>query len=375
MALNIIVGLNDGGAESVLYRLCASDNPQCHHVVSLMGPGKYGPLLEEAGVRVTCLNMPEGRVTLSGLWHLYLLLKRQKPAAVQTWMYHADLLGGVLARLAGIKNVFWNIRHSELEPGKSKRSTIWVAKTCALLSRWIPRKIVCCAERAKQVHISYGYYSNKMVVINNGYNLDKYKPDPESGVKVRTELNLSQTELFFGMIGRFNVQKDHHGLLRSLGFLKEKGIKFKCALVGSNMTTDNKKLVTWIKQRDLVEEIILLGQRTDIASLMNAFDIHLFSSSFGEGFPNVLAEAMACGTPCLTTDVGDASQIVGETGWVVPAMESKAFATALCVAIEELRDDPEEWQRRSEAAVGRVTREFNLDKMIQAYYSVWNFKP
>ena len=138
--VHIITGLSDGGAEAVLYRLCTNDSNAKHTVISLMGMGKYGSLLEQAGIEVYCLNMPAGRVTISGLRRLYSLLKQLKPDAVQTWMYHADLIGGVAARMAGIKNVYWNIRHTTLEKGKSKKSTIYIAKICAFLSRWVPKK-------------------------------------------------------------------------------------------------------------------------------------------------------------------------------------------------------------------------------------------
>jgi glycosyltransferase involved in cell wall biosynthesis len=337
----------------------------------MMGPGKYGPLLEEAGVKVTCLNMPAGRVTVSGLWRLYYLLRKERPAVVQTWMYHADLIGGVMARLAGIRNLCWNIRHSELQSGQSKRSTILIAKSCAFLSSWLPRKIVCCAEKAKQVHVGYGYDSSKMVVIGNGYDLDQYTPNPSTRRKIRGELGFSERELLFGMVGRFNVQKNHHGLLRALSLVKVRGITFKCILVGVDMNTKNKKLAEWIVSLNLEDEIFLLDQRTDIPAVMNMLDVHLLSSSFGEGFPNVLAEAMACGTPCVTSNVGDAEIIVSNAGWVVPASDDVAFSNALIQAAIELKEAPKNWEARSFANARRIQQYFSLNKMVQAYRNVW----
>ena len=103
--LHIITGLNDGGAEAVLYRLCKFDSAHKHIVVSLMVEGKYGPLLKELGVKLYCLNMPAGRIRFSGMIKLFKLLRQHKPDVIQTWMYHADLIGGVVGRLAGIKNI------------------------------------------------------------------------------------------------------------------------------------------------------------------------------------------------------------------------------------------------------------------------------
>ena len=139
---HIITGLNDGGAEGVLYRLCTHDTENCHVVVSLMDDGKYGPLLRAAGVEVHCLGMPRGRVRVKALWRLWQLFRSQQTDVVQTWMYHADLIGGMIARLAGISALCWGIRHTTLDRECSLRSTIFVAQLCARTSRWMPRVIV-----------------------------------------------------------------------------------------------------------------------------------------------------------------------------------------------------------------------------------------
>ena len=120
--LHVITGLNDGGAEAVLHRLIKHDPHDEHLVVSLTGEGKYGPVLRQSGVPVTALEMPRGRVTWQGLSGLWRVLRAQRPDVVQTWMYHADLLGGVCARVQGLP-VVWGIRNTTLVPGESRRST------------------------------------------------------------------------------------------------------------------------------------------------------------------------------------------------------------------------------------------------------------
>ena len=140
--LHVITGLNDGGAEAVLYHLCTHDRSYNYTVVSLMDEGKYGPLLENYNLDVHYLNMPAGKITFSGLYQLFKLINKLKPDVVQTWMYHADLIGGVVARLAGASNVVWGLHHTVLVKKESKRSTILVAKINALLSKFIPKKIL-----------------------------------------------------------------------------------------------------------------------------------------------------------------------------------------------------------------------------------------
>ena len=369
--LHIIAGLNDGGAEAVLYRLCNNDTRYTHYVISMMDVGKYGPLLKQAGIEVHYLNMPQGRVSMRGLLRLWSLLRELKPDVVQTWMYHADLIGGVVARLAGVKSVFWGIRHTTLEPGKSKRSTIYVARLCAFLSRWVPDKIVCCANKAVEVHVKLGYSAHKMTVIPNGYDLKKFFVDYDDRKLLRNEWGIDETIPLLGMVGRFDPQKDHKNLINALGTLRQSSFDFCFVLIGKNLLETNQELVAWIDAQDLRENIILLGQRSDIPQVMNALDVHVLSSSYGEAFPNVLAEAMACGTPCVTTDVGDAALIVGDTGWVVEPKNAEALATALLDSLILLHDEPA-WMIRKQQARERIVNNFCLEKMINDYHTVWN---
>src|SRR5690554_6447100 len=367
---HIITGLNNGGAEAVLYRLCTSDTGATHTVISLMDMGKYGSMLEKAGITVHCLNMPQGKVTLSGLRKLYTLLKKGKPDAVQTWMYHADLIGGVIAKLAGVKKVFWNIRHSTLEAGKSKRSTIVIAKLCARLSKRVPTGIVCCADEALAVHAATGYDKSKMTVIYNGYQLDQFNFNTVAGSAVKQELDITHAPFVIGLVGRFNPQKDHANLLNALALLKEQNKDFTCLLIGAGINSDNTELYEQLKSLGLLEHVHLLDQRSDIPAVMNALDVHVLSSTT-EGFPNVVAEAMACGTPCVTTDVGDAGLIVGDTGWVVPPRNAEALADAIEQALLEKKNKPEAWQQRKQASRARIEENFSVEKMVEKYHRVW----
>lgn len=366
--LHVITGLGDGGAESILVRLCLFKQDVEHVVVSLTKGGKYGPILERAGIQVYYLGMKPGWPSLSRFLKLIQLIRQVRPDVVQTWMYHADLLGGLAARFSGVQRVFWGIHHSSLEIGKSKRVTMLVAKLCAYLSGLVPKSIVCCAKKGLDVHVDIGYRKEKMLVIPNGYNLAEYKPDNEARFSVRKEFCVKDDEFFLGMVARFDPLKDHHNLLRALFYLKERKY-FKCLLVGKNVVPDNQELVVMIESLGLRENIILAGQRTDIPDIMNALDLHVLSSC-SEAFPNVLAEAMACGTYCVATDVGDASLIVGDTGWVVPASDSIELSKSLVQALQSL-DDRACRHKRSAAARQRVQDNFSIERMVSNYHQVW----
>jgi glycosyltransferase involved in cell wall biosynthesis len=367
----VITGLNNGGAEAVLYRLCAQDKSLRHSVISMMDAGRYGAPLEEAGVTVFCLNMPQGRITLRGLLRLRRLLKQLQPDLVQTWMYHADLIGGLMARWLGIKRVYWNVRHTTFEAGKSKRTTVWVAKLCARLSPYIAQKIVYCAYQAKQTHEAMGYASDRGVVIANGYDLTRFVGDDAWRERTREALHLHPSVPVLGMVGRFNPQKDHLNLIRALAQVKQRGYGFNVLLIGPGLDQDNGTLVGWLKQYDLAENVVLLGQRTDIAELMNALDLHILSSAFGEAFPNVVAEAMACGTPCVVTRVGDAALIVDQTGWVVAPKDFGELAKAVMCALDERCLSVAQWREREQACRQRIVDCFSLESMIRNYHQAW----
>lgn len=367
---HIITSLNDGGAEAVLFRLCMADQGNTHVVISMRDEGKYGPLLEQNGVKVYFLLMPRSRVTWHGITLLAKLLLQLRPDVVQTWMYHADLVGGLMARIAGVKRVFWGLHHTNLERGHSSNLTIFVARLNAWLSHWIPNKIVSCSKNGVEVHSQIGYVSKKFIVIPNGYDLKQFRPDKVAGGMLRSALSVSVDIPLLGMVARFNPQKDHDNLIASLGLLKRYGTSFFCVLVGTDIDVSNAKLMDLIGKHGVTDNILLLGIRDDIPILMNALDVHVLSS-FGEAFPNVLCESMACETVCVTTDVGDARLIVGDTGWVVPPRSPELLAQALKTSIAEWQTDHIHWILRKKAARQRILEQFSTERMADSYRKLW----
>lgn len=371
--LHIITGLNDGGAEATLDRLCRADKNNKHYIISMMDLGKYGLHLKESNISVDTLNMPQGKLTFKGLFKLYKLIKKNKPDAVQTWMYHADLVGGIIARFSGVKNISWGIHHSNLTPGDCKKSTILIAKLCSYLSYIIPRNIICCADYAAKVHAGIGYCQSKLKVIYNGYDLDLFYNSNINKNKIKKEFNIPDTTVLLGMVGRFHPFKDHENLIKSLNILKKQGYNFKCLLVGKGMECDNVGLISWLVNNNVKDNVILAGSRDDIPNVMNGLDIHLLSSS-SEAFPNVLNEAMACGTPCVTTNVGDAATIVSKLGWVANIKKPDELALKISLAIDEMLDKPMLWRKRKKDARNRIITNYSLKIMLEKYESVWRYE-
>lgn len=366
--LHVITELGDGGAEASLYRLCTQAHDVEHHVISLMDEGKYGGLLRDAGIAVTSLNMPRGRVTLSGMRLMWRHMRALGPDAVQTWMYHADLLGGIAARLSGVRNITWGVHNSVLVPGQNSATTILVARICARLSHVVPHTIICCARKAANVHAKMGYRSSIMRVVPNGYDLTQFQPSLDQRQAVRFELELEDQDVI-GFVARYDHAKDHENLLQALALLRHRNEFPRCLLIGTGMESSNTKLVERVAHHGVGDQVMLMGRRNDVPAIMNALDIHVLSSS-SEAFPNVLAEAMACGTPCVSTDVGDAADIVGDSGWIAPPGDPSALADAIQIALAARRR--RDWPMRCNKAREWIAQSFSIDRMVQGYQQVWH---
>ena len=368
---HVITGLGQGGAESVLFRLATYPDQRVRHsIVSLTDEGVYGARLRNAGVAVHALGMPRGRLTLDGFLALRRLLARERPDAVQTWMYHADLIGGLAARLAGVRALAWGIRNSGAHLQRSSRSARLVLKLCALLSGRLPAAIVCAARDSAARHRQYGYRPDRLVVIANGYDLSRYQPDAAAGRRMRELWQVAEGTPLVGCVARWDPLKDHANLLGAVAALarggRDRGLQ--CVLVGRGMSPGNADLMALIDNLGLRGRILLAGPSDDVPAVMNALDLHVLSSC-AEGFPNVVAEAMACGTPCVVTNVGDAAHIVGATAPVVPPEQPEALAQGVAAALDDIA-------ARGREAVGapgraRVLAEFDLAHMVTAYEALW----
>lgn len=367
--VHVITGLDNGGAEGVLYRLVTYDQDNEHVIISMMDEGKYGALLSEQGFVVHCLGMKSGKISVQAVLKLYKYLREASPDVVQTWMYHADLLGGIVARSLGIKKVFWNIRQSCFDERYVKSSTIKIANICSKLSTVIPSKIVSCSTRAVEEHIKLGYCKDKIVVIENGYDLDLFKADDSSRIETRNSLGIGQYPVL-GMVGRYNPQKDHKNLIHALSIVYKKGYQFELLLVGRDLNESNTELLSIINKYGLKDKVHLLDQRADIQNIMNALDIHILSSA-SEGFPNVVAEAMACSTPCIVTNVGDSKLIVDKYGIVVEPRNANELAEGIITMMDTMSND-KEWDCLKNDCSTHINKNFSIQSMVLRYNKVWN---
>ncbi|NPV75031.1 MAG: glycosyltransferase [Anaerolineae bacterium] len=367
---HVITDLDTGGAELVLARLLVEMDQRRfkHEVISLTTAGQVADQLTKLGIPVSTLGMRVGFPNPMSVLRLARILRTFHPDVVQTWMYHADLVGSIAARLAGRAPVIWGIRNSVLVPGASKRRTILIVRLLAHLSRGLPARIVSCSEAARLVHIGLGYQAQKFVVIPNGFDVEKFKPDASARLWVRQELNLSPETEVVGFFARFDPQKDHHNFIRAANLLLERRAGVHFLLCGEGVIWQNPALAGWIVETGQSDHFHLLGRRVDMPRLTAALDLAVSASEYGEAFPNVIGEAMACGVPCVATDVGDSAAIIADTGLIVPPHNAQALAGAMLKILEM---DSEDRHALSQAARQRVIENYSLAAMVSCYQALY----
>jgi glycosyltransferase involved in cell wall biosynthesis len=368
--LHIITNLQMGGAEMALYRLVSTLDPNLFQqsVISLTREQPVGDFIRSAGIPVESLGLSPGFPDPRGIFRLKQRITDFGPDIVQTWMYHADLLGGIAAKLAGPYPVVWNIRHTITGKGSLKTSTYLIATVNALLSCCLPTKIICNANTGKQTHVAMGFDENKMLVIENGFDLSRYYPDEDSWGSVRHELGLPGNVYLIGMAARYNPQKDHANFLHAASILLKKRQDVDFLLWGDSVDNNNLELAKLVHSLNLQNHVFMLGLRMDGQRLFSALDIATLSSAYGEAFPQVIGEAMACGVPCVVTDVGDSARIVENTGRVIPPQNPQLLADAW----DELLSMPEaERTGLGLSARERIRKLFSLEITTRKYSQLY----
>jgi glycosyltransferase involved in cell wall biosynthesis len=367
--LHIITDLGQGGAEAVLCRLIGATSDGFEHaVVSLHQEGVYGQPLRELGVSVTALGMRRGRVTLGGLRRLLRIMREYRPDVVQTRLDHANLVGGLMARLAGRPPVVWAVHSTDLGPLRSSWKTRIVRRICAQLSSVLPISIVSDARSGAALYEKIGFSASKLMVVPNGVDPMSFRPDSDARERIRRSWGAAPDEILLGCVARWDPLKDHENLVRAVKLLTDRGHAFRCVLVGRGMSAENRDLSRMIERWAVADRFVLAGASDDVPAIMNALDLHVLPSR-SESLPVAVTEAMACGTPCVVTDVGDAQHIVGDTGWIARPQDCGALADAIEAALADCRRG--EFKERAERCRARIVREFSLARMGAEYAALW----
>jgi glycosyltransferase involved in cell wall biosynthesis len=355
VVLHVITSLGSGGAEQMLTRLVLANRLSFRQVVvSLLDGGIYVSKLRNAGVEVHTLNLNGFHRLPAAFFSLVLILRRIRPNVVMTWLYHADFFGTVAAIVSGLGpgRIIWNIRCSNIDFGKHARTTRWVVRMLSWLSP-LPRAVSANSRAGQRAHHAFGYRPRHWAVLPNGLDLNEYRPNERDRMEVRSELGIARNEFAVGMVARLDPQKDHSNFLAAADIVALSYSQARFILVGRGTNTLPAR-----------SRLLALGERHDVPRLLRGLDVIVLSSAYGEGFPNILAEAMATGIPCVTTNVGDAAAIVEELGIVVSPRDPQALANAITTLLSET---PEARSSRGKRARRKIERSYSMGRAIRSY--------
>lgn len=367
--VHIIIGLNVGGAELMLKRLIEAHNTNNtvkHFVISLTNMGTVGRQLMDTGIAVHSLGITNIINVPIAFFKLRSLLVKIKPDIVQTWMYHADFFGGIVAKSIGYDNILWNVRSTNIDKGGSK-ITVVIRKFCSILSNYIPRKIICAAEASRIEHQKVGYAKDKMIVIPNGFEHQTAVNRYFSKIDFRENIGLQKDHVVVLSVGRFNEVKDHKTFIKAANLVAELIPNVKFLMIGRGVTKENQKLMRMLKEAKNPEIFVLLGERDDVIDFMLASDVFCMHSKT-EGFPNVLGEAMLCGLPCISTDVGDAKYLLNDSSWIVQPSNPDELARKL---YQLLSLPVSERVVLGNIGAKRIRVEFSMNKTSNAYLQLY----
>lgn len=366
----VINDLGGGGAERMLARVVSRLRPDEFDVkvFSLTNFGPSGELLIEAGIPVLAMDLLKRRANPFHISTLVRELKRFNPDVVQGWMYLGNLYGGAAAKLVRRDlPVIWNVRHSTLDPRIDSRGLRWSAWLGGKLSRWIPRHILLNAEAARSAHLQVGYAADKLEVIPNGFNVNEFCPDPEARRTIRKELGITDDTPLVGLVARLHPHKDHRTFVQAARLVADRLPNVHFVLVGEELMYTTADAWNWIDQVGLRDRFHVLGIRKDLPAINASLDLSVCSSTT-EGFPNVIGEAMSCAVPCVTTDVGECAEVVGDTGRVVPKQNAPRLAEAI---VELLTLSPAVRLALGQSARQRIVERYDIEKIVARYRRLW----
>jgi glycosyltransferase involved in cell wall biosynthesis len=310
--------------------------------------------------------MKPGLSSFRGIVRLVILLRQFKPDAVHGWLYHGCLLSLFGARFAGAPHLVWGLRSANAELQGYPLMTRQVVRLCSKLSRF-PKVIIVNSQAGRRAHQQLGYDTTRMKIIPNGIDVEHFHPDANARETVRQELSLASDALLVGMFARYSPMKDHHTFLGAVALVHARYPHIHFLLAGQGVDSKNQDLSLRLQESGLRDVVHLLGLRRDVPRLTAALDIACLSS-WSESFPNVIAEAMSCGVPCVATNVGDIARIVGSVGRVVPARTPATFAEALLQLVEMSGAERQELGRRARQ---RICSEFSTRQAICLYGSIY----
>lgn len=363
--IHIISGLNVGGAELMMIRLASA--LEAHSVeqvfVSMSSGGPLMDVVRDKGFRLYSLNCKRGRISLSALLRLAKIFMHERPDLTQCWMFHADLIGGLISKILFKIPVVWNIRQSDTYNEKILTRLI-ASHVNRVLSYFVPNAIICCGKYVSDYYKALGYKENLITSIPNGYEL----PQDENSLDDYKCARFGE-EFVVGISGRFHPMKDHKNFIDAAGMAYSSNNRISFFLCGEGLDEKNAELMQWIEASCIPRSRIkLLGRIANMSSFYRQLHLMVSSSCGGEGFPNVLAEAMSFGVPCVATNIGGNAEVIGDTSLLAPVASPIELAELI---LRFSRMNISKYDAASADCKARIKRNFQMEVIAKRYFQLY----
>jgi glycosyltransferase involved in cell wall biosynthesis len=362
--IHFITSLGLGGAENVLYNLLKKKNNEIfeHEIICLNSGGLLKNKIKQLNIKVICLNLDKNFI--KGILKCYSYIKKKKnkeKIIVQTWLPHADLIGGLISKICGLHKIIWNIRIANFTKGSFKFKTFLIVLFNGILSHFIPKKIISCSVAGIKTHIKLGYNKKLFYLIHNGFKKEKI---------LKRSFKFSK-KFTVGIFSRYHEVKNHSYLFKALSILKKKKYKFNLLLLGPNIHSQNKKLLKDIKINNINEEVIFIKKRgiVDITKYFSYLDLYVLCSKT-EGFPNILGEAIINGVNAISTNVGDAKLMLPSKFNLIPHNNDLKFSKKIEYFFN-LSKKKNYYKNLSYKYSPIFYKKYSENKMIRKYNYLW----
>jgi glycosyltransferase involved in cell wall biosynthesis len=357
--LFLIRSLDPGGAQRQLITLAEGLAGRGWNVMvaTFYSGGVFESELAAAGVPVISLDK-RGRFDLLGSgFRLLRLIRRFRPAVLHTYGDGPNLAAAAVRIFAPTARLVWGIRSAFMDLSRYDRMWRVAAALQRFLSR-LPHLVIVNSEAGRRMLLAAGYPEATVAVVPNGIDMSRYVIDPGGGKRFRRAVGLRDDEVVVGMVARYDPMKDHPTFLRAATLIRRSVVNARFLCAGDGLDSDyGRALQQEAARLGLGPHMLWLPSRDDLSDLYNGLDL-LVSSSYGEGFPNVLAEAMACGTAVVATDVGDSARIISNHGRLIPPHDETQLAAAVLAELGLRREKNElrEWVSASFGCESLVLR-------------------
>ena len=379
--IHIINSLEKGGAEGNLYRLCQFQKKKYKNkiditIISLINHGYYEVELKKQNIKTFSLGLNKKIkffFLIKKIFELRKFIKNKNPDIIQSWMYHSNFIT-LFVPQKFYNRIFWNIRHSKLNIQISKKITIFISLICGLFSKIVPNKIIYCSEDSVNFHENQHFYAkNKTRLIDNGYSEKSYYPTKSLRLNFRKKNKLKKNDIILGFAGRFAKQKNIPSLLLAFSKIAKNYNNIYLFMAGKDINSSNKELNKLAIDLKITNKVFFLNEQKSLLEFYNGIDL-LILTSLSESFPNVVAEAMLCSTPVLSSDVGCSKKIIEDSGFLINGNNHQSIVKSLNESLYIFKNKKKEWKFIKKNCRSKIKNNYSIENMSNIYLENWFFK-